>query len=114
MGNFFPVSTFIRQVKRSGINFDATSISEENYQVKYDLTADVKSSLWLSIKNRRKRNRETNRIRTTRYNIITFLPKNLFDQFHRAANIYFAILIGINWIPVLTGVSQIVSKLFLN
>ncbi|OAD74275.1 hypothetical protein PHYBLDRAFT_177452 [Phycomyces blakesleeanus NRRL 1555(-)] len=31
----------------------------------------------------------TNRIRTSKYTILSFVPKNLFEQFRRAANIYF-------------------------
>lgn len=42
-----------------------------------------------------------NSIRTTKYSILTFLPKNLFEQFHRVAYIYFLILAGINQIPQL-------------
>jgi hypothetical protein len=30
-----------------------------------------------------------NNISTTKYNLITFLPKNLFEQFTRLANLYF-------------------------
>ncbi len=32
---------------------------------------------------------KSNKIKTSRYTIITFLPKNLFEQFRRAANCYF-------------------------
>ncbi len=32
---------------------------------------------------------KSNRIITSKYNIITFLPKNLFEQFKRIANFYF-------------------------
>lgn len=34
-----------------------------------------------------------NKVRTSKYTIITFLPKNLFEQFRRAANIYFLALV---------------------
>ena len=34
-----------------------------------------------------------NSVSTTKYNIFTFLPKNLFEQFHRIANFYFLIII---------------------
>ncbi|KAG0489547.1 hypothetical protein HPP92_006410 [Vanilla planifolia] len=40
-----------------------------------------------------------NSIRTTKYSPLTFLPKNLFEQFHRVAYIYFLVLAGINQIP---------------
>nr|XP_021144013.1 phospholipid-transporting ATPase IC-like [Columba livia] len=34
-----------------------------------------------------------NAIKTYRYNLITFLPLNLFEQFKRAANFYFLVLL---------------------
>ncbi|MFH4974459.1 hypothetical protein AB6A40_001168 [Gnathostoma spinigerum] len=37
-----------------------------------------------------------NRVCTTKYNLLTFLPKNLFEQFHRAANLYFMLIIILN------------------
>ena len=39
-------------------------------------------------------------IRTTKYTLLTFLPRNLFEQFHRVANIYFLFIVILNWIPV--------------
>ncbi len=33
-----------------------------------------------------------NTISTTQYTVITFLPKNLFQQFQKAANFYFLVL----------------------
>ena len=78
----------------------------QSYTVPYNVNSATDSPLWISIKNRRKGTPRTNRIKTTRYNIITFLPKNLFDQFHRLANIYFAILIGLNWVPSINAVSK--------
>ncbi|XP_006897103.1 PREDICTED: probable phospholipid-transporting ATPase VB-like [Elephantulus edwardii] len=40
-----------------------------------------------------------NRICTTKYTLLTFLPQNLFEQFHRWANLYFLLLVILNWIP---------------
>ena len=34
-----------------------------------------------------------NKVRTSKYTLITFIPKNLFEQFRRAANIYFLVLV---------------------
>lgn len=34
-----------------------------------------------------------NKVRTSKYTILTFVPKNLFEQFRRAANIYFLALV---------------------
>jgi len=36
---------------------------------------------------------QKNYISTSKYNIITFLPKNLFEQFKRIANFYFLCLL---------------------
>lgn len=116
MGNFLVVPSFHRKPKRSRITVDQTSVDSqsitperENYHVYHNTTADTESSLWVAIKSRRKHIPQTNRIRTTRYNIITFLPKNLFEQFHRIANIYFALLIALNWIPVINAISKTVN-----
>lgn len=32
-----------------------------------------------------------NKISTSKYTLITFFPKNLFEQFSRAANVYFLV-----------------------
>ncbi|XP_028573238.2 phospholipid-transporting ATPase VB isoform X1 [Podarcis muralis] len=42
-----------------------------------------------------------NGIRTTKYTLLTFIPQNLFEQFHRLANVYFLFLVIINWFPQL-------------
>ncbi|XP_042325758.1 phospholipid-transporting ATPase VD isoform X2 [Sceloporus undulatus] len=42
----------------------------------------------------------SNRIRTTKYRIWSFIPRNLYEQFHRAANLYFLFIVVLNWIPV--------------
>ncbi|XP_069487816.1 phospholipid-transporting ATPase VD [Ambystoma mexicanum] len=43
---------------------------------------------------------KNNRIRTTKYTLLNFIPRNLFEQFHRVANLYFLFLVVLNWIPV--------------
>ncbi|KAL4631216.1 putative phospholipid-transporting ATPase VB isoform X1 [Arapaima gigas] len=40
-----------------------------------------------------------NKIQTTKYTLLSFLPKNLFHQFHRLANLYFLFLVILNWFP---------------
>uniref|UniRef100_A0A8D2JPT7 Phospholipid-transporting ATPase n=1 Tax=Sciurus vulgaris TaxID=55149 RepID=A0A8D2JPT7_SCIVU len=42
-----------------------------------------------------------NTICTTKYTLFTFLPRNLFEQFHRWANLYFLFLVVLNWVPSL-------------
>uniref|UniRef100_A0A4W5PM14 Phospholipid-transporting ATPase n=1 Tax=Hucho hucho TaxID=62062 RepID=A0A4W5PM14_9TELE len=41
-----------------------------------------------------------NGIRTTKYSLLSFIPMNLFQQFHRVANLYFLFLVMLNWVPV--------------
>uniref|UniRef100_F7GIK3 Phospholipid-transporting ATPase n=1 Tax=Monodelphis domestica TaxID=13616 RepID=F7GIK3_MONDO len=42
-----------------------------------------------------------NRIHTTKYTLFNFLPRNLLEQFHRWANLYFLFLVILNWMPPL-------------
>ncbi|XP_047942456.1 phospholipid-transporting ATPase 1 isoform X3 [Salvia hispanica] len=42
-----------------------------------------------------------NSIRTSKYSILTFLPRNLFEQFHRIAYIYFLVIAILNQLPQL-------------
>ncbi|XVF41009.1 hypothetical protein PTKIN_Ptkin01aG0246100 [Pterospermum kingtungense] len=42
-----------------------------------------------------------NSIRTGKYSILTFLPKNLFEQFHRVAYIDFLVITVLNQLPQL-------------
>ncbi|XP_077138750.1 phospholipid-transporting ATPase IC-like isoform X1 [Ranitomeya variabilis] len=47
----------------------------------------------------------TNEIKTSKYNVLTFLPLNLFEQFRRIANAYFLLLLIIQLIPIISTVS---------
>ncbi|KAJ4780408.1 Phospholipid-transporting ATPase [Rhynchospora pubera] len=42
-----------------------------------------------------------NSIRTAKYSILTFLPRNLFEQFHRLAYVYFLAIAVLNQLPQL-------------
>ncbi|KYR02985.1 P-type ATPase [Tieghemostelium lacteum] len=46
-----------------------------------------------------------NRISTTKYTPLTFIPKNLYEQFRRAANFYFLVIAAIQLIPGLSPVN---------
>ncbi|XP_010217062.1 PREDICTED: phospholipid-transporting ATPase IC [Tinamus guttatus] len=46
-----------------------------------------------------------NAIKTYKYNLITFLPLNLCEQFKRAANFYFLVLLILQTIPQITTLS---------
>ncbi|AED90805.1 Phospholipid-transporting ATPase 1 [Arabidopsis thaliana] len=42
-----------------------------------------------------------NSIKTAKYSVFTFLPRNLFEQFHRVAYIYFLVIAVLNQLPQL-------------
>uniref|UniRef100_A0A8D2ZTU1 Phospholipid-transporting ATPase n=1 Tax=Scophthalmus maximus TaxID=52904 RepID=A0A8D2ZTU1_SCOMX len=44
-----------------------------------------------------------NAIKTTKYTVLLFIPMNLFEQFHRLANIYFVGLAILNFVPVVNA-----------
>ncbi|XP_063053157.1 probable phospholipid-transporting ATPase IM [Engraulis encrasicolus] len=46
-----------------------------------------------------------NRIKTSKYNVFTFLPINLFEQFQRVANAYFLVLLILQLIPEISSLS---------
>ncbi|KAL7750740.1 phospholipid transporting ATPase [Sorochytrium milnesiophthora] len=52
-----------------------------------------------------------NEIRTTKYTILTFIPKNLFEQFRRIANTYFLLIVVLQILPALRLASPAVSAL---
>ncbi|KAF3434340.1 hypothetical protein FNV43_RR25443 [Rhamnella rubrinervis] len=52
-----------------------------------------------------------NSIRTGKYSIFTFIPRNLFEQFHRVAYIYFLIIAVLNQLPQLAVFGRGVSIL---
>nr|CAG8507514.1 1340_t:CDS:10 [Entrophospora candida] len=45
----------------------------------------------------------SNRISTSKYTLLTFIPKNLFEQFRRVANMYFLFLVALQLIPSVGG-----------
>ncbi|KAG9488281.1 hypothetical protein GDO78_007861 [Eleutherodactylus coqui] len=47
----------------------------------------------------------TNAIKTSKYNVFTFLPLNLFEQFQRVANAYFVFLLILQLIPQVSSLS---------
>ncbi|XP_069833684.1 phospholipid-transporting ATPase VD isoform X2 [Dendropsophus ebraccatus] len=52
-----------------------------------------------------------NKIRTTKYTLLNFIPRNLFEQFHRAANLYFLFLVFLNWVPVVEAFQKEITML---
>ncbi|XP_020665205.3 phospholipid-transporting ATPase VA [Pogona vitticeps] len=45
----------------------------------------------------------SNRLKTTKYTAVSFFPKNLFEQFHRLANVYFVFIALLNFVPALNA-----------
>ncbi|KAJ4469887.1 phospholipid-transporting ATPase 1 [Lentinula aciculospora] len=52
-----------------------------------------------------------NKVRTSKYTIVTFIPKNLFEQFRRVANIFFLVLTVAQLFPVFGAESGAISVL---
>ncbi|XP_063105905.1 phospholipid-transporting ATPase VA isoform X4 [Cavia porcellus] len=44
-----------------------------------------------------------NRLKTTKYTLLSFVPKNLFEQFHRLANVYFVLIALLNFAPAVNA-----------
>ncbi|XP_028252087.1 phospholipid-transporting ATPase VD isoform X2 [Parambassis ranga] len=57
------------------------------------------------------KNFRTNAIRTNKYSLLTFIPMNLFQQFHRAANLYFLFLALLNWVPVVEAFQKEITMI---
>lgn len=55
--------------------------------------------------------RPNNRIRTTKYTLLSFLPKNLFEQFYRVANLYFLIIVLLNWMPPINAFGKEIAMI---
>ena len=47
----------------------------------------------------RQKQLRSNELKTTKYSIYNFLPLNLFEQFHRFANVYFVFIAILNFVP---------------
>ncbi|TFK47398.1 phospholipid-translocating P-type ATPase [Heliocybe sulcata] len=52
-----------------------------------------------------------NKVRTSKYTIITFIPKNLYEQFRRVANLYFLALVVMQIFPIFGAASPQISML---
>ncbi|XP_061472746.1 phospholipid-transporting ATPase VB isoform X1 [Rhineura floridana] len=57
------------------------------------------------------RHYEGNRIKTTRYTLLSFIPKNIFEQFHRFANLYFVAIVALNFVPVVNAFEPGISMI---
>ncbi|XP_077477782.1 phospholipid-transporting ATPase VD isoform X2 [Stigmatopora argus] len=52
-----------------------------------------------------------NKIHTTKYTLLSFIPMNLFQQFQRVANLYFLFLILLNWVPVVEAFQKEITMI---
>jgi phospholipid-translocating ATPase len=52
-----------------------------------------------------------NHVRTTKYTMLSFLPKNLFEQFHRVANLYFLFIVLLNWFPAINAFGKEIAMI---
>ncbi|CAN9502069.1 unnamed protein product [Ophioblennius macclurei] len=57
------------------------------------------------------KNYKSNAICTTKYSLLSFIPMNLFQQFHRAANLYFLFLALLNWVPVVEAFQREITMI---
>lgn len=55
--------------------------------------------------------RVNNRVRTTKYTLLSFLPRNLLEQFHRVANLYFIFIVLLNWFPAINAFGKEISMI---
>ncbi|XP_044730312.1 phospholipid-transporting ATPase VB isoform X2 [Chrysoperla carnea] len=55
--------------------------------------------------------RVNNRIRTTKYTLLSFLPRNLLEQFHRVANLYFIFIVLLNWFPAINAFGKEIAMI---
>ncbi|KAF3828283.1 hypothetical protein GH733_004980 [Mirounga leonina] len=52
-----------------------------------------------------------NQIKTSKYTMLSFIPKNIFEQLHRFANLYFLGIVVLNFVPVVNAFQPEVSMI---
>nr|XP_012316500.1 probable phospholipid-transporting ATPase VB isoform X2 [Aotus nancymaae] len=57
------------------------------------------------------RHHRGNQIKTSKYTVLSFIPKNIFEQLHRFANLYFVGIVILNFIPVVNAFQPEVSMI---
>ncbi|RDX62340.1 Phospholipid-transporting ATPase 1, partial [Mucuna pruriens] len=89
-----------QRIRHKSVQFDGPAFQEDNARLIY---------INDPIKTNDKYEFTGNEIRTSRYTIVTFLPKNLFIQFHRVAYLYFLAIAALNQLPPLAVFGRTVS-----
>ncbi|XP_053423350.1 phospholipid-transporting ATPase VB isoform X2 [Nycticebus coucang] len=57
------------------------------------------------------RHHRGNQIKTSKYTVLSFVPKNIFEQLHRFANLYFVGIVILNFVPVVNAFQPVVSMI---
>lgn len=83
----------------------STSERKERYRLVVPKHAQTKDRL----RDPHSKHNRGNAIKTTKYSIWSFLPKNLFEQFHRFANIYFLVIVILNLIPEINAFGKYIA-----
>lgn len=96
----------------SSLTFDISKLWKKGPRPQYARSIMVNSPLpdgpeWRDKKGRVLRNKvyPTNQNVTSKYTIITFLPRNLFEQFRRIANVYFLAIAILQFFPKFSTIS---------
>eukprot|EP00127_Corallochytrium_limacisporum_P005603 Clim_evm2s209 gene=Clim_evmTU2s209 len=79
-------------------NIFSRQVDLSNYKVSFNVEEEVHGFM---------HSLPPNEITTAKYNLFTFLPKNLFEQYQRAANIFFTILFIMMFFSVISPFSPI-------
>lgn len=58
-----------------------------------------------------RRSLPSNKITTTKYTVLNFIPKNIFEQFRRMTNVYFLLIVCITLIPAISPLNPWTSIL---
>ena len=93
------------QIARFTMEERSTSERKERYRLVVPKHAQTKDRL----RDPHSKHNRGNAIKTTKYSIWSFLPKNLFEQFHRFANIYFLVIVILNLIPEINAFGKYIA-----
>ena len=53
----------------------------------------------------------SNAVYTTKYTFLTFIPKNLWEQCHRWANLFFVFVIALNFVPAIEAITPEIAPI---